>query len=237
LIIREYNKWTSLQHHFSFSLYLCFLIHFLPIFILSVRKLSHISELWAEQLLFDVQEFRGFLENLPRKKEKQPTPPLSPEEKSSSESKSFSSTITQVADAPNLSEVKESDQTNPPAKENTDIENKDSARKKKDDEHMEPYLRLIHFHFSPLEKVLKIMTSPAPKFLYTFRSVYPRASSSFAISLMDWRGISSRDQEKLVKEFNIRAAEKGNLKRIEFIQKDFLTNLFGDIKKSINTNL
>ena len=54
--------------------------------------------------------------------------------------------------------------------------------------------------------------------------------------MMDLRGLTSRDQERLVKVWNASVGEKSS-KRIEWVQSDFMTNLLGDIKKSIQTNL
>ena len=100
----------------------------------------------------------------------------------------------------------------------------------------DPYLLLISHHLLPLERMLRVMSSPSPQLLQTFRKVWPKGQSALLQEMMDLRGLTSRDQERLVKVWNASVGEKSS-KRIEWVQRDFMTNFFGDIKKSIQTNL
>ena len=100
----------------------------------------------------------------------------------------------------------------------------------------DPYLLLISHHLLPLERMLRVMSSPSPSLIATFRKVWPKGQSALLLEMMDLRGLTSRDQERLVKVWNASVGEKSS-KRVEWVQKDFMTNLFGDIKKSIQTNL
>ena len=100
----------------------------------------------------------------------------------------------------------------------------------------DPYLTLIHHHLHALEKMLHVLSSPTPTLIPTFRRLFPKAPSSTLTELMDLRGLTSRDQEKLVKLYNASIGER-SAKRVDWVQKDFMTNFFGDIKKTINTNL
>jgi len=114
----------------------------------------------------------------------------------------------------------------------------------------DPYLTLINTSLIPLEKTLRVLSAPQSKLIATFKQNFPSKPSSSASSssssasstaallyeLMDIRGLTSRDQEKLVKSWNASVGEKSS-KRIEWVQRDFMTNFFGDIKKTISTNL
>ena len=100
----------------------------------------------------------------------------------------------------------------------------------------DPYLLLISRHLLPLERMLRVMSSPSPQLIATFRKVWPKGQSALLQEMMDLRGLTSRDQERLVKVWNVSVGEKSS-KRIEWVQRDFMTNFFGDIKKSIQTNL
>lgn len=84
--------------------------------------------------------------------------------------------------------------------------------------------------------MLRVMSSPSPQLLQAFRRVWPKGQSSLLQEMMDLRGLTSRDQERMVKVWNASVGDKSS-KRIEWVQRDFMTNLFGDIKKSIQTNL
>ena len=94
----------------------------------------------------------------------------------------------------------------------------------------------FHHHLLPLERMLRVMSSPSPQLIQTFRKVWPKGQSSLLQEMMDLRGLTSRDQERLVKVWNVSVGDKSS-KRIEWVQRDFMTNFFGDIKKSIQTNL
>ena len=90
-----------------------------------------------------------------------------------------------------------------------------------------PFIRLIHTASAPIENLLKSLTAPNGRLISTYKIIFPKADHKSVYDLLTMRGLTSGDQEKLIKSYN--ATQKNPSDQIPIMKKDF----FGNIKDMV----
>jgi hypothetical protein len=90
------------------------------------------------------------------------------------------------------------------------------------------YIKLLHAQVQPSELLLKTLTSPSARLLTTFKTIVPNASHEQVYELLALRGLSSSEQEKLIKAYNAtQQADPRN--QIPIVKRDF----FGQMSQMV----
>jgi hypothetical protein len=90
------------------------------------------------------------------------------------------------------------------------------------------YIKLLHAQVQPSELLLKTLTSPSARLVTTFRTIVPNASHEQVYELLALRGLSSSEQEKLIKAYNAtQQADPRN--QIPIVKRDF----FGQMSQMV----
>lgn len=86
-----------------------------------------------------------------------------------------------------------------------------------------PFVKLVNAQTQPSENLLKALTSPNARLISTYKIIFPKADPKSVFELLSLRGISSSDQEKMIRAYN--ASVKTPAEQLPIIKKDFFGNI------------
>jgi hypothetical protein len=92
-----------------------------------------------------------------------------------------------------------------------------------------PFVKLVNTQAAQSENLLKTLTSPNARLIATFKVIFPKADNKAVFELLNLRGLSSSDQEKLIKAYN--ATSKNPIEHIQIVKKDFFGNIKDMVRK------
>lgn len=81
------------------------------------------------------------------------------------------------------------------------------------------YVKMIAVQVLPSENLLKALTSPNARLISTFKAIFPRAPAEGVLELLNLRGLTSGEQEKLIKAYNATVSPD---QAIPIVKKDFM---------------
>lgn len=96
------------------------------------------------------------------------------------------------------------------------------------------YVKMINAQIAPSENLLKALTSPAARLIQTYKIIFPRSDAKAVLELLHLRGLSSGEQEKLIRAYN--ATQPNPAAHIPIVKQDFfgsMKQMVRDVKHSI----
>ena len=81
------------------------------------------------------------------------------------------------------------------------------------------YVKMIAVQVLPSENLLKALTSPNARLISTFKAIFPRAPAEGVLELLNLRGLTSGEQEKLIKAYNATVPPD---QAVPIVKKDFM---------------
>ena len=89
------------------------------------------------------------------------------------------------------------------------------------------YVKMINAQVAPSENLLKALTSPSPRLIQTYKIIFPKSDAKAVLELLHLRGLSSGEQEKLIRAYN--ATQPNPAAHIPIVKQDF----FGSMKQMV----
>jgi len=93
------------------------------------------------------------------------------------------------------------------------------------------YVKLLHQQVQPSELLLKVLTSPSPRLISTLKAINPAATEAQVYEVLQLRGLSASEQEKLVKAYNQTQPDPRN--HITIIKRDFFNGIGQSVSQMV----
>jgi len=221
-IISSLTKLLSDKAKMSSFPYLCQVVvtDFLSLFYTRLRQVPfRVTEHVAQQMLYDLQSIKSFLISA--------IPQMRSSAQAAANHRRMASTMTPTGMTLNNANTSPSPSPSSPPPTSTVTPSPSSGPVSSIPAAFRGFVKLVHSQILPAENLLKTLTAPNARLIQTMKAINPKADAKAIQELLHLRGLSSSEQDRLIKSYN--ASIQNPIDQIPIVKKDF----FGQMQQMV----